>query len=104
MSCFLLVVSIAFGDIVSSATNLADRPSRWVRRTCHKKKCSGRAQPGTEIFRELEKSHCRTIYTRKRYDLALDLFFHWLPEESLSLPRQKGQLDSLVSDDLEKLW
>ena len=42
--------------------------------------------------------------TRKRYDLALDLFFQWLKEEGLSLPRQKGQVDSLVSEHLEKLW
>ena len=42
--------------------------------------------------------------TRKRYDLALERFFQWLREENLTLPRQKGQLDGLVSDYLEKLW
>ena len=42
--------------------------------------------------------------TRKRYDVALDMFFTWLKQEGLTLPRQKAHMDHLVADYLEWLW
>lgn len=42
--------------------------------------------------------------TRERYSKALEKFFNYLKDHNLSLPRQRAQLDSLVSDYLEFIW
>lgn len=42
--------------------------------------------------------------TKKRYDLAMEKFFSFLAFEKLTLPKQRSQMDDLVSDYLEHLW
>ena len=42
--------------------------------------------------------------TSKRYDRALERFFAYLKAEDLTLPRQRFQMDSIVSDYVEHLW
>lgn len=42
--------------------------------------------------------------TRERYKQSLDLFFQYLKEEQLLLPKQARELDALLSDYLEHLW
>jgi len=42
--------------------------------------------------------------TKKRYDLALEKFFSFLDYEKLTIPKQRSQMDDLVSDYLEHLW
>eukprot|EP00438_Fugacium_kawagutii_P023460 Skav220956 [mRNA] locus=scaffold1928:76101:77213:+ [translate_table: standard] len=42
--------------------------------------------------------------TRARYTKALEKFFNYLSEHSLSLPSQKRLLDGLTSDYIEHLW
>ena len=42
--------------------------------------------------------------TRQRYDKALELFWAYLREEGLSLPRQASQMDVLMSNYIEHLW
>eukprot|EP00438_Fugacium_kawagutii_P007517 Skav231098 [mRNA] locus=scaffold2525:251187:253990:- [translate_table: standard] len=42
--------------------------------------------------------------TRERYDKALARFFDYMRERHLQLPKQRVQLDAVVSDYLEHLW
>lgn len=42
--------------------------------------------------------------TQQRYKQALQLFFDFLRREKLTLPKQRGKLDPIVSDFLEHLW
>ena len=42
--------------------------------------------------------------TRARYDKALQRFFKFLEDENLTLPKQKAQMDPLISDYVEFLW
>lgn len=42
--------------------------------------------------------------TRARYQQSLEQFFSYLKDEQLLLPKQAGEMDSLLSDYLEFLW
>jgi len=42
--------------------------------------------------------------TKKRYDAALNKFFDFLKFENISLPKQRVQMDGLLSEYIEHLW